>query len=102
MKVDAAGPDAWSDVQVAKALIFMPRPPLYEAVRRRVGRNPVYGSRRADDRIEVDGEQEARLIASTCSEPPSGRARWTMKLLADRLVAMEVVESIDPATVHAR
>ena len=48
---------------------------------------------------KLDGQQEAKLIAIACSEPPKGQARWTMKLLANKLVEMEVVESIDPATV---
>ena len=48
---------------------------------------------------KLDGQQEAKLIAIACSEPPKGQTRWTMKLLADKLVEMEVVESIDPATV---
>ena len=49
---------------------------------------------------KLDGAQEARLIALACSEPPEGCARWTLRLLADRLVELEVVDSIDPATVH--
>jgi transposase len=49
---------------------------------------------------KLDGAQEARLVALACSEPPDGRGRWTLKLLADKLVELEVVESIDPATVH--
>src|SRR5262249_50979107 len=48
---------------------------------------------------KLDGAQEARLAAVACSPPPAGRARWTMKLLADKLVELEVVEAIDPATV---
>lgn len=40
------------------------------------------------------GEGEARLIATACSQAPSGRSRWTLELLADRLVALQVVESI--------
>ncbi len=48
---------------------------------------------------KLDGKQEAQLIALACSPAPGGQARWTMKLLAGRLVEMEVVESIDPATV---
>lgn len=43
---------------------------------------------------KLDGAQEARLIAVTCSAPPEGRARWTLQLLADRLVALEVVDTI--------
>lgn len=43
---------------------------------------------------KLDGAQEARLIAVTCSAPPEGRARWTLQWLADRLVALEVVDTI--------
>ena len=48
---------------------------------------------------KLDGKQEAQLIALACSKPPAGQARWTMKLLAKRLIELEVVEVIDPATV---
>jgi transposase len=48
---------------------------------------------------KLDGAQEARLVALACSPAPGGRGRWTLKLLADKLVELEVVESIDPATV---
>ena len=41
---------------------------------------------------KLDGEQEARLVALACSEPPEGRARWSLRLLADKLVELEVVE----------
>jgi Homeodomain-like domain len=50
---------------------------------------------------KLDGEQEARLIALACSEPPEGRARWSLRLLADRLVELEVVdEEISYQTVR--
>jgi transposase len=48
----------------------------------------------------LDGEKEARLIAVACSKPPEGRARWTLQLLADQLVALEVVDSISDQTVR--
>ena len=48
----------------------------------------------------LDGEGEARLIAMACGEPPDGRARWTLKLLADQLVEFEIVESISTETVR--
>ncbi len=48
---------------------------------------------------KLDGAQEARLSVLACSPPPQGQARWTLKLLADKLVELEVVEAIDPATV---
>jgi hypothetical protein len=48
----------------------------------------------------LDGEQEARLVALACSAPPEGRTRWTLRLLADRLVELEVVESVSYETVR--
>ena len=42
---------------------------------------------------KVDGAQEARLIAVTCSTPPEGRVRWTLQVLADRLVERDVVDT---------
>jgi hypothetical protein len=51
-------------------------------------------------RRRLDGEQEARLVALTCSAPPPGHKRWTLRLLADRLVALAVVESVSYETVR--
>ena len=48
----------------------------------------------------LDGHQEAYLVALTCSSPPAGRTQWTMKLLANRLVELRVVESISDETVR--
>ena len=49
---------------------------------------------------KLDGAAEAHLIALACGEAPEGRARWTLRLLADRLVECEIVESIHPETVR--
>ncbi|MDS4020410.1 MAG: IS630 family transposase [Candidatus Competibacter sp.] len=49
---------------------------------------------------KLDGVQEAQLIAAACGTPPAGRSRWTLQLLADRLVELEVVESISPECVR--
>jgi transposase len=48
----------------------------------------------------LDGEQEAKLVAVCCSQAPEGRVRWTLKLLADQLVEMEIVKSIAPETAR--
>ena len=48
----------------------------------------------------LDGRAEARLVALACSAPPDGRKRWTLTLLADRLVELEVVDSIGRETVR--
>lgn len=47
----------------------------------------------------LDGKAEARLTAIACSEPPSGHNRWTVRLLADRLVTLDVVDTISHKTV---
>jgi hypothetical protein len=44
-----------------------------------------------ENRRRLDGEQEARLVALACRAPPEGRKRWTLRLLADRLVELQVV-----------
>jgi transposase len=49
---------------------------------------------------KLDGAQEARLVAVACSPPPEGHARWTLRLLADRLVTLEIVEAIGKETVR--
>src|SRR5919109_5605921 len=51
-------------------------------------------------RRKLDGEQEAHLIALACSEPPEGQARWSLRLLADKLVELEIVEEISYQTVR--
>ena len=48
----------------------------------------------------LDGQGEAHLVALACSQPPEGRVSWTLKLLADRLVEREIVESISTETVR--
>jgi transposase len=49
---------------------------------------------------KLDGRQEARLIAAACSKPPEGHARWTLRLLADKLVELKCVDSISHETVR--
>ena len=49
---------------------------------------------------KLDGAGEARLIALACSQPPRGRAAWTLRLLADRLVELQVVDTISTETVR--
>ncbi len=51
-------------------------------------------------RRKLDGEQEARLVALACGEPPQGQARWSLRLLADKLVELEVVEEVSYQTVR--
>jgi len=102
LKADADGPDAWTDERIAEAL---------DTTRMTVSRvRQQFATQGLDATLhrkkptgrqyrKLDGKQEARLVALACSKAPEGRGRWTMKLLADKLVELEVVESIDPATV---
>jgi len=48
----------------------------------------------------LDGEQQAHLIALACSEPPEGRHRWSLVLLANKMVALNHVESVSPETIR--
>lgn len=51
-------------------------------------------------RKKIDGEVEAHLIALSCSEPPEGRARWTLRLLAHKIVELGYVESISHEAIR--
>lgn len=97
-----AGP-GWSDEQISEALEISVstvarvrkhsvEQGLAAVLDRAVVRRP--------SRRRLDGEQEARLLAVACSPPPEGRARWTVRLLADKMVELEVVESISYETVR--
>jgi transposase len=55
---------------------------------------------RPGQRRKLDGRGEAHLIALACSDAPAGHAHWTLRLLADKLVALQVVESISHETVR--
>ena len=49
---------------------------------------------------KLDGEGEARLVSLACSKPPAGHSRWTLRMLGDRLVELEIVDSISPEAVR--
>jgi transposase len=102
LKADAAGPDAWPDERIAEALDVSRM--TVARVRTQLvaeGLDATLHKKPAPSRQyrKLDGAQEAHLVALTCSPPPEGQARWTLQLLADELVELEVVEAIDPATV---
>ena len=100
--IDADGPDAWSDDDIAERLETSRT--TVRRVRRQFaaeGFDATLHRKKPTGRQyrKRDGNQEAQLVVSACSQAPEGHARWTMVLLADRLVELNVVESIDPATV---
>lgn len=55
---------------------------------------------RREYKRKLDGEQEAHLVALVCSQPPEDRGRWTLKLLAQKMVELEYVESVAPETIR--
>lgn len=95
---------AWKDKRIAKA--FGCHVQTVENVRQRFvtqGLDRALGRKkqaRPSRQRKLDGEGEARLIALACSEPPEGHDRWTLKMLADELVQLEVVDSISDQTVR--
>ncbi len=97
-----AGP-AWTDAAIADALEV--HPTTVARVRQRCADAGLDAAlaRKAPDREyrrALDGEQEAHLIALACSAPPTGRTRWTLRLLADRLVTLEQVAAVSRETVR--
>lgn len=102
LMVDAGGPN-WTDAQTAEAASCTPRTVLN--LRQRFveqGLEAALARPKCDrpPRMPIlDGAKEARLVQIACSEPPPGQAKWTLQLLAERLMALEVVESISAPTV---
>src|SRR5215211_8748280 len=103
LKADADGPDRWTDERIADA---------FEVSTATVARER---RRYCEDGLEValmpkkpgrprrrvlDGRAEAHLVALSCSDPPEGRERWSMRLLADRMVELGHVEALSHETVR--
>jgi transposase len=85
---------------IAQALSITPM--TVYAIRRRFqtdGLGVLYDRPRPGKPRKLDGKAEARLTAIACSQPPSGHARWSVRLLADRLVQLEIVDRISHKTV---
>ncbi len=97
------GGPGWTDAAIAAALEV--HPTTVARVRQQCAAAGVAAAltRKAPDREyrrKLDGEQEAHLIALACSAPPTGRKRWTVRLLANRLVALEQVGAVSHETVR--
>jgi transposase len=104
LKADQApGRPAWTDEQIAEALDGSV--PTIRRVRQgfvEEGLEAALNRQKPTGRQfrKLDGAQEARLIAVACSAPPKGRARWTLNLLADKLVELHIVDSISGECVR--
>ena len=99
------GPEgpAWSDDRIAEALELSSGG--VAGIRRRFSERGVEGTvkRKMPDReyeTKLDGEQEAKLIQLACSEAPEGRSQWSLRLLADEMVELGVVDTLSHETVR--
>lgn len=103
LKADADGP-GWTDQRIADA--FGCRRQTVENVRRnlceRGFQTTLDGVKRQDPPTAklLDGEQEAKIIAMRLGKPPAGYANWSLRLLAEKVVALEIAESISHETVR--
>ena len=91
----------WPDAQVAK--VFAAHVTSVERLRKRFIEQDLEAALERNKRNnyarKLDGDAEAHLIAIACSAPPAGRSEWSLRLLADRLVELSVVDSISYMTV---
>jgi hypothetical protein len=103
LQTDADGP-AWTDAQIAEA--FHCRIQTIENLRKRCVTESfelaLVGKKRLKPPTapKLDGRGEAKLIAMRLGKPPAGYGKWTLRLLADELVELEVVDSISHETVR--
>src|SRR5262245_47671987 len=103
LKADADGPN-WTDERIAEA--FSCRTRTVEKMRQRLVErgfeDTLHGLERAQPPVEklLTGEQEARIIATRLGPPPKGYANWTLRLLARKVVELEIVDSVSHETVR--
>ena len=95
--------EGWQDKEISQALDVSI--PTVERVRKRFvfeGFEASLKSRHPQRQYsrKLDGEQEARMVVLVCSSPPEGYARWSLRLLADRVVQMKIIDSISHETVR--
>ncbi len=99
------GPEGagWNDIEIAKA--FHCHHTTVENRRRRLVEHGLDAAierakHKAHKPRTLDGRAEAKLVAMACSEAPQGRSKWTLRLLADKMVELEIVDSISYGTVR--
>ena len=95
--------DGWTDEQIGQALEV--HSSTVERLRKRFVEEGLEAALQRKEQTNrraktIDGEAEARLVALACSPPPEGRTCWTLRLLADRLVSLQVVDRVSPETVR--
>ena len=103
LKADADGP-SWTDERIAEA--FSCRTRTVEMIRQRLVERgfeeTLHRAERPQPPVEklLSGDQEARIIATRLGPPPKGYANWTLRLLARKVVELEIVESVSHETVR--
>ena len=103
LMADADGP-AWTDSRIAEA--YHCRPQTIEKLRPRLFEGDFETVLNGEPRVEpprakvLDGAQEAKVIATRLGPPPAGFAHWSLRLLAERIVELEIVPSISHETVR--
>ncbi len=104
LKADrGAGGEGWPDERIIEALDTSAS--MVYRVRRGYAENGLEAvltrKKRATPPVQplFDGEKEAQLIRLACSQPPAGRSRWTLRLLADKLVELEIMDAVSFNTV---
>lgn len=96
--------DGWTDERICEA--FLVSIPTVQRIRQRFveeGMDVALGTHSKKPRPyarKLDGEQEAHLIALACTEAPEGCTRWTLRMLADKMVELEYVDSLSHETVR--
>jgi hypothetical protein len=101
---ESKGGPAWTDKQISEALGIHTN--TIHSIRRRFVEQSLRAAleRKKQDRPSrkriIDGRVEAHLIALRCGQPPEGTKQWNLRLLADKLVELEIVESISHETVR--
>ena len=100
---DRNGEKSWKDEEIAKQYEVSVR--TIERLRKRYVEEgldiALKGKPRLNkDKIKFDGEVESKLIALRCSEPEGGRSSWTLELLADKMVALNYVETISHESIR--
>ena len=103
LKADADGP-AWTDKRISEA--FNCRTKTVENIRQRLVEEgfeqALEGKKRAEPAVPkcLDGRQEAKIIATRLGKPPTGYGHWTLRLLARKVVELEIVESVSYETIR--
>ena len=104
LKADVGRGPGWDDDRIAEAIECSPST-VYRVRQAFVqeGMADALFRKKPTGRLyrKLDGAQEAQLITLACSQPPEGQPRWTLRLVADRWVDLQVVESISPECVRA-